>query len=420
MTGPDSGSHNDPRFVAALLSRVARAHATGGVVWRKEGPRHVGTIPITVAALDIETARIEITANEFRPGEPTMAYIADGGWIRRLCINRPHRPIDGTHKHRLERAGEEPYAPTDIPPLPLSPDVDPESYREVVAVFAAECFHRAGHRVHLDTAVARRRATMTTRLAASILHAVNDLTAVRAYGDGWLVDTPFTYSDGDAITVLVDPIGTGFRITDRAEALDRLSSWGVAPDSARAAAGIQAARDAGQLSPVASHTSETATIAEEADLGAAILAVGQAALRVEQLRWLAQDRPAINFDDRLATRVEMLSESHKWTMTRRAQIRMRTGRVRRVTASVQGPAGTAYIQAVSDSDQERSVANCYYLFDRSIERRDRRVSALAGDPGSWPSGLREDLEAVSLVTFFAEPTDLEATLERITGTALTI
>lgn len=139
MAAGRTGSHHDPRFVAALLSSAATARTVGGVHWRHEGPKHVGTIAVSVGSLDIEAARLEITTNQLRPAEPSVAYIADGGWIRRLCVNVEHRPFVGTHKHRLEPIGEEPYEPMDIPVVPLSPDVSPQSYREVVAAFAAEC-----------------------------------------------------------------------------------------------------------------------------------------------------------------------------------------------------------------------------------------------------------------------------------------
>lgn len=254
-----------------------------------------------------------------------------------------------------------------------------------------------------------------TQITSAILNAVNDLTAARAYGDGWLVTTPLTYSDGDAITILVEPVNHGFRVTDRAEALDRLTAWGVAHDSQRANAGVIAARNAAKLSPLGSHPTETATFVEESEVGHAVLSVAQAALRTEQLRWLAQDRPTSNFDERLANRVLTLAQSHDWQMRRRAEMTLRGGRTRRVTASVQGPRGTAYIQAVSDTDPDRSVQRCFYLFGRSVENKANKVSALAGDPSSWSRDFCDDLAEVSVLTFFEEATSLERELERITG-----
>lgn len=256
---------------------------------------------------------------------------------------------------------------------------------------------------------------MKNKIVASLLGAVNDLTLVRAYGDGWLVSTPLTYSDGDTVRVYVEPYNEGFRVTDRAEATDRLSMWGVVTDSGRARRGILAVRQAANLSPIGSDATETATVGDDRSLGHLVLGVAQAALRTEQLRWLARDLPAMKFDDRLSTRIEGLSRARHWNYVRRASMTLSHGRVKQVTAAVEGPEGKAYIQAVSNADVERSTINCFYLFDRSTELRDHKVAALAGDSGDWPDSLLGDLHEVSVVTFFADPHGLENELERITG-----
>lgn len=256
------------------------------------------------------------------------------------------------------------------------------------------------------------------QLETAVLGAVNDHLSVRPYRGGHLVSTPLTYSDGDTITVFVETFAGAFRVSDRAEATDRLDSWGVHSEQGRAAEAIVAARRAASLNPFASEQEELSTICDVAELGATILAVAQAALRVEQLRWLAKDRPSLKFDDRLANRLVSVSSARHWRMTRRAKLPLAHGRTRMVTAAVEGLNGTAYVQAVSDADKERSVANCYYLFDRSTAPKSQRVAALAGAPDGWPTGLQEDLSDVGTVTFFADPLTLERELERITGPAL--
>ena len=255
-----------------------------------------------------------------------------------------------------------------------------------------------------------------TNIASSLLKAVNDLTGVRSYGDGWLVTTPLTYSDGDSVVVLVEPVNSGFRVTDRAEAFDRLIGWGVDPESGKAAQGVKAARSGARLAPLGgSDPTETATFGDASDLGIAILAVAQSAARVEQLRWLARDLPTLSFDDRLTNRIVTASRSHGWKYVRRAPLPLAHGRTKRVTASVSGERGTAFVQAVSDADYERSTINCFYLFERSLEARTSLVAALAGEAERWPQSLRDDLSEVGTVVFFAEPHALEAELERITG-----
>lgn len=257
---------------------------------------------------------------------------------------------------------------------------------------------------------------MTTKVAAELLKSFNDRTSTRPYGTGWLCTTPLTYSDGDAVRVLAEPLNEGFRVTDRAEAIDRLAVWGVV-DSARAVAGIQAARQAAHLQPLASHPSETATFGAPADLGQMILDVAIASMRIEQLRWLAQDRPTMTYDERLVERVRSLASTHNWRWDRRPEIRLASGRNRRITAAVTGTRATAYIQAVSDADRDRSVEKCYYLFDRATQPRDQKVAALAGAPSEWPGALADDLATVGVVTFFEDPSHIERVLEEITGSA---
>jgi hypothetical protein len=259
-----------------------------------------------------------------------------------------------------------------------------------------------------------------TRLQTAILGAINDALSVRPYGGAQLVFTPLKYSDGDTITILVEPFGNGLRVSDRGEAVDRLETWGVHADQGRAAEAIVAARSSVRLNPFASEPEELSTICDDSDLGLGILTVAQTALRVEQLRWLAKDRPALKFDDRLANRLSSVSSARHWRMTRRAKLPLASGRTRQVTAAVEGQHGTAYVQAVSDVDKDRSVANCYYIFDRSTASRSQRVAALAGAPKEWPDGLRDDLAEVGTVTFFADPIALERELELITGPALTV
>lgn len=259
-----------------------------------------------------------------------------------------------------------------------------------------------------------------TRLQASILNAVNDLVSVRPHRGGELVTTSLRFSDGDSIEIWVDRMSGSFRVTDRAEALDRLEMWGVRTNQGKAAEAIVAARTAAALNPFGAVPEELSTICSPEELGVTVLAVAEAAMRVEQLRWLAHDRPALKFDDRLAGRLESLSLSRRWRMTRRAKISIEGGRERRITAAIEGPHGTAYVQAVSDADKERAAEHCYYLFDRSEASKSHQVAALAGASRSWPSGLQDDLERVGRVAFFDDPLGLERELDAATGATPTV
>jgi hypothetical protein len=88
--------------------------------------------------------------NPLTPSEPKLQYLVGAGRsgfsARRLCVNTPHRPIDGTHKHLAEpgRGDEAAYQPDDIPDVPLQPRVAPGTYRAILEAFASECFVELG------------------------------------------------------------------------------------------------------------------------------------------------------------------------------------------------------------------------------------------------------------------------------------
>lgn len=121
----------------------------------------------------------------------------------------------------------------------------------------------------------------------AILRTMNDLTVVRPYGDGLIVDLPLTYGDGDAVRVLVEPMGRGYRVTDRAVAATLLSMAGVNVMTGRPAEAFSEAIRGSGLNRVNAADGELATFGDASDLGRLVLDVAQASLRVDQLRWLA-------------------------------------------------------------------------------------------------------------------------------------
>lgn len=135
-----TGEHPDPVFIRALLSPAARAHTAGPVFWAQVKTRFEGTVMVAAPGLQQEAARLIMTVNRLRPAELWLVYVTDDGWVRRLCVNHEHRPLTGTHKHKVEvNGGAGCYEPDDIPAIPLSPDVSPGAYRGVLEAFAAEC-----------------------------------------------------------------------------------------------------------------------------------------------------------------------------------------------------------------------------------------------------------------------------------------
>lgn len=136
------GMHPDVARANVLLVAAADARAIGRVQWTSKGSARVGTAFVRAAGLlDPDSARLEFAVSPLRPTQPRVAYIADGASIRRLCVNKPHHPFAGTHKHRVtgDPVGDA-YEPTDIPLLDLDAEPPPGAHRAIMEAFAAECF----------------------------------------------------------------------------------------------------------------------------------------------------------------------------------------------------------------------------------------------------------------------------------------
>ncbi|WP_132185655.1 hypothetical protein [Micromonospora sp. KC606] len=137
--------------LGTLLSPLAAAVTVGGITWTAKSPVvREGIVRVQTAIPVLAPCRLRMTVNELKPSEPALQYLAGDGRTgfsaRRLCLNTPHRPFPGTHKHRNEPGGGEEgaYEPDDIPAVPLQPRVAPGTYRAILEAFAAECFIAIG------------------------------------------------------------------------------------------------------------------------------------------------------------------------------------------------------------------------------------------------------------------------------------
>lgn len=140
------GMHTEVGQANVLLAPSANARVLGRIQWSKRGSARVGRVPVDARGLlDPESARLEFTVSVLRPTEPKIVYLADGASIRRLCVNTPHDPHTGTHKHRVsgDPVGDA-YEPTDIPAIELDAEPPPGAHREILEAFAAECFIDVG------------------------------------------------------------------------------------------------------------------------------------------------------------------------------------------------------------------------------------------------------------------------------------
>mgnify|MGYP000541331781 CR=1 FL=1 len=102
-----------------------------------------------------------------------------------------------------------------------------------------------------------------------------------------------------------------------------------------------------------------------------VLAVAQASMRVDQLRWLAVKQPPVRFPDRVVTRIKAWATNDGRQVRREAPVRLTSGRQRPVTVQVSSANKAAYVQAVSGRDQEQA-AELFASFRESLEARQQR------------------------------------------------
>ncbi|MER7166541.1 hypothetical protein [Micromonospora sp. NPDC000207] len=251
-----------------------------------------------------------------------------------------------------------------------------------------------------------------TTVIGMLLRAVNDGTVVHPYGDGLLVDLPLTYGDGDGVRVLVEPMGSGYRVTDRAAAASLLALAGVNLSAGRAAEAFTEIMAGDDLNGVNAVPGEISTFGTAQDLGRLVLDVAQASLRADQLRWLAPRQAGTRFVDRVTDRVTVWAGRNR-KLQRDAPIPLESGRSRSVTLRVADDGKAAYVQAVSLRDPDQAAEHCYHVFGLSTVARESRVAALAGSAQDWSAAIVAELRTVSDVEFFDDPLSLERQLDRV-------
>ncbi|MDX3866866.1 hypothetical protein [Streptomyces europaeiscabiei] len=127
--------------VGLLLSKTSKATTVGAIAWKSQRSVTVGLLQVRTVLPELEQGIIRVHIRWPAPSQPRYQYLIGGASVRRLCVNDPHPPYDGTHKHMINPLGseEDAYQPTDIPAVPLAPRVAPGTYRAILEAFAGEC-----------------------------------------------------------------------------------------------------------------------------------------------------------------------------------------------------------------------------------------------------------------------------------------
>ncbi len=124
----------------------------------------------------------------------------------------------------------------------------------------------------------------TETALGAVLRTLNDQAVTHPYGDGLLIDLPLSYGDGETVRVLVEPMGSGYRVSDRAAAATLLTIAGVNITQGRAAEAFAETMRSVGLNGLDAAPGELSTFGHADDLGRLILDVAQAALRVDRLQ----------------------------------------------------------------------------------------------------------------------------------------
>lgn len=259
----------------------------------------------------------------------------------------------------------------------------------------------------------------TDGLTSALMRHLFEETRVIPFGNGFLVHTPLTYSDGDTVTIAVFPLGSGYRITDRAEAMDRLAEAGLALSASnRATELIDMLRRGAQLAPIEAHELEVANFVEEPQLAAGILHIARVAQSIEHLRWTIREPSPQPYRDVVITETAEIARRHHWRWRPSARVQLRNGQERRLTATVDVGHRTGYLQALALPDRNQAVEHVYFMFHELDVDPAQKLAVVDMRSAVWPEADLSAIERSGTVVRFRRPADLERALEALEAPAL--
>lgn len=248
-------------------------------------------------------------------------------------------------------------------------------------------------------------------LKSTLVAEIYDRVATIQYGDGLLVETPFTYSDGDSVTVYVEPMGEGVRVTDREEAIDRLEDAGVELErSRRARAEWDGILQEAGLVGVGASEFEISHATDAGGAARAVFDVAETAQKVEQLRYLAREMPLVLYRDVVVDSTRAIADRHKWRVRRSSEVTLSTGARRKLTAIVQTTRSEAFVQALSTAD---AVASTFLTFSYLPAPKEARLAVIDERTAPWKKADLEPIGDVSTLVHYRTERDLAGALEDV-------
>lgn len=241
-----------------------------------------------------------------------------------------------------------------------------------------------------------------TKIRSALLGCLNDNTHLHEYGEATLVDLPYSRLDGDSVRLLVEPVGEGYRISDRGDGADLASESGLNITSGNAATYLRGIQRSISADKIGGSDSELSILVAAEQLGCALHQVAIASIRVEGLSVLSQERSPRKFSTTVTERLSNLFSSSGF-VRKQQPMPLTRSRTRKVTATVERDRRTVYVQAVSQANIDVSFAKCFSTFAIAEVPHDSLISVLQGGANDWSGGYSEDLADVSQVVFERDP-----------------
>lgn len=251
----------------------------------------------------------------------------------------------------------------------------------------------------------------TARIRSAVLSTINDEVEVHEYGHGHLVTLPLAFYDDDLVTLFIEPYEGGIRVSDQGTAAMRLQMSDIDLDNPRVSDAWQRSVASLGAQSIAADENTVGAWGASDELGRLVLAVAEAMMRVDQLRWLSPDRRPVRFRDRVVRQLMDITKSER-EVTPNAALPQTSGRTRQVTAAVGSSDGRrVYVQALGASNRDQAAEHCYYVFSHTELPRDCMLAVAAGTPDSWSAAQVDELASVTDVAFFDRKGDVQGKLQ---------
>lgn len=249
------------------------------------------------------------------------------------------------------------------------------------------------------------------KVKTSLLSVLNDSIEATSTPGGILLTTPFCYSDGDRIELLVSADGAEVRVSDggSTDIVLELAGVNVERELAR-----DVMRDSvAHLFPFGVDDSSIETVTTTGGLGQAVVDVIEAVIRIEGVKFLPEKQSRARLSKRVTDHLKraVAQSGANAQVARNYRLATSGGRQRSVTAAVtMDDRAPLVMQAVNTARDaaEQSIAGCYYAFDAAATGAySERVAVLGGSRETVDQGILNDLQSVSERVVFEHDEEFE-------------